>query len=163
MLSVEIPACFDVKQVYGASSWVMKEGVVQIPLVDINYFLTQVVMIDLELNSEVKMNTKELTASLAYTNYTEGNREVLESKTTVISSDNSPLYNDFMKNFLIAHWAVELKNISEAYAVNPDEKALQKKVEEMLNNPLVSNKMLLSDKDVIRMKEVFDKLAVLVS
>jgi hypothetical protein len=68
-----------------------------------------------------------------------------------------------MKNFLIAHWAVELKNISEAYAVNPDEKALQKKVEEMLNNPLVSNKMLLSDKDVIRMKEVFDKLAVLVS
>ena len=163
MLSVAIPACFDVKQVYGASSWMLKEGVVQIPLMDINYFLTQVVMIDLELNSEMKMNTKDLTASLSYTNYTEGTPERIERSTTTIAPDNSSLYNDFMKNFLIAHWAVELRNMSEDYTANQDEKLLQKKVEELLSNPLLGSKKINSDKDVLRMKEVFDKLSVLVS
>ncbi len=163
MLSVAIPACFNVKQVYGASNWVMKDGVIQIPLMDINYFLTQVVVIDLELNSEVKMDTKNLTASLSYTNYTEGTPEKIERGTQNIASDNSPLYNDLMKNFLIAHWAVELRNMSEAYTVNQDEKILQQKVEEMLNNPVLGGKKINSDEDVLRMKKVFDKLSVLVS
>lgn len=163
LLSVNIPACFDVKQVYGASSWVLKEGMLQIPLADINYFLTQVVVVDLELNSEVKMDTDHLEASLAYTDYSEGTAQKVDKKTTVVTSENTALYTDFMKNFLIAHWAVELKNMSEAFAVNHDEKLLQKKTGELLNNPLVSNTTINSDKDVLRIKAVFDKLSVLVS
>jgi dihydroneopterin aldolase/uncharacterized protein YegL len=163
MLSVEIPACFNVKQVYGASSWVLKEGVLQIPLADINYFLTQVVLVDLELNNDVKMSIDQLKSTLSYTDYSEGTSQKMEEETHVITSEKTALYTDFMKNFLIAYWAVELKSMSEAYAVDQDEKQLQTKINELLNNPLVSNNAINTDKDVLRIKTVFEKLTVLLS
>ncbi len=163
MLSVNIPAGFELKKVYGASSWVLKEGLLQINIEDLNYQLTQVVMLDLEQDNNLKMNTKDLNATLTYTDYMNGTPISLKSTTTVLTAENKELYEDMMKNFLIADWAVELKNISDAYHAKPDTDALKQQVGALLSYPVMNLGSIEKDEDVERLKTIFEKVSKLVA
>lgn len=162
-LNVQIPACFNVKQVYGASSWTIKNNVLEIPVADINYFLTQVVILDLELSQDIKMDVAGLKTTLNYTDYTEGKAVIITEATTNLTDENGLLYHDVVKNYLIADWAWQLKTIADAYHNTRDIDQLKIKTSDLLANPLIGYKPISDDKDILRIKDIFEKVAMLVS
>lgn len=163
VLSVQIPAGFDLKKVYGASEWVMKEGVLQVQIDDINYFLTQIVMVDLELSSTVKMDISKLEAELSYTDAMDGKAVSLKSKAAVVTAEDEKAYRDIMKNYLISDWATSLRDFSQAYRSTKNVDVLKKNVGDLLNNPLIADPSLSKDEDIVRIKTVFEKIAQLVA
>jgi len=163
MLSIDLPVGFELKKVYGASEWVLKEGTLQVKLEDINYYLTQVILLDLEPGLDVNVSSAKLTATLSYFDYMTGEAEQIVSNTDIITPESEKLYQDLLKNFLIADWATELKNISEAYHAKPDVETLKQKVGALLSYPLVGMESIEKDEDVLRIKTIFEKVSKLVA
>lgn len=162
-LVVQLPDYLELAHVYGSDSVRIEGATIEISLEDLNYSLTQVVMLDLKFNPNFLLNPSDLKTELSYTSFENQKEVVLDSPTQLLNGAEGEevLYTDLLKNFLIADWAYGFRNASEAYFSGKDKTVLESNLKRLLGNPLTQIEALKKDVDVLRLKKVFEDLTLL--
>lgn len=164
-LSLKFPEYLKIANIYGADSshFSLKGNELELSLDDLNYFLTQVILIDLEANTNYKLSPEKINTQLTYVSYTSEKMVTLNPASNVLKLDarNESLYNDVLKNFLIAEWAYQFRGISGLYRTNLDESALSQNLQRILSNPLTKYAPISKDEDILRLKTVFENVSAL--
>jgi hypothetical protein len=161
VISFEIPEYIKVKNVYGTSEKIGTMQKFNIPIMAINYSLTQVIILDIEYNPNYNLSLDGIKISLSYTSLPSDKTVALSSPVRLIDDLKSGAANDMLKNFLIAEWAYSIREMSEAYHQKNNETQLKQNVLHALGNPLVTYAPLMNDEDIDRLKKLFENLTTI--